>query len=59
MPELATPAEDTQNKVQELQREQLVRTALRALGVRCQRLVEMLFFESPPRPYQDVAHSWH
>jgi RNA polymerase sigma factor (sigma-70 family) len=41
----------------ELQREQLLRDAVRALSARCKRLVEMLFFESPPRPYQEVAKS--
>jgi RNA polymerase sigma factor (sigma-70 family) len=45
------------NFLYELQREQLLRSAVRALSARCQRLVEMLFFESPPRPYQEVAKS--
>ncbi len=25
------------------------------MPARCQRLVEMLFFEQPPRPYEEVA----
>jgi DNA-directed RNA polymerase specialized sigma24 family protein len=42
----------------ELQREQLLRTAIRALNSRCQRLVQMLFFESPPRPYEEIAKTF-
>jgi len=42
---------------QELEREQLVREALVALSPRCQQLVSMLFFEQPPRPYEDVARA--
>ncbi|MGA7930373.1 MAG: sigma-70 family RNA polymerase sigma factor [Candidatus Sulfotelmatobacter sp.] len=57
-PELALPAEEIpENQLRELEREQLLRSALRALSARCQRLVEMLFFESPPRPYQEIAKS--
>jgi RNA polymerase sigma factor (sigma-70 family) len=57
-PEPEIPAEEIpENKLRELQKEQLLRSALRALGARCQRLVEMLFFESPPRPYQEIAKS--
>lgn len=57
-PEPAIPAEEIpENKLRELQREQLLRTAFRGLSARCQRLVEMLFFESPPRPYQEIAKS--
>jgi len=57
-PEPAIPTEQIpENQLRELQREQLLRNAIRALGARCQRLVEMLFFESPPRPYQEIAKS--
>ena len=38
-----------------LQQEQLVRDAVSELSPRCERLVRMLFFENPPRPYQDIA----
>jgi RNA polymerase sigma factor (sigma-70 family) len=56
--EPALPMEEIpENKLRELQKEQLLRTALRELSPRCQRLVEMLFFESPPRPYQEIAKS--
>jgi RNA polymerase sigma factor (sigma-70 family) len=39
----------------QLEREQIVRDALTELNPRCERLVRMLFFESPPRPYQEIA----
>ena len=39
----------------EIQREQSVRDAMTALPERCSRMVSMLFFEDPPRPYQEVA----
>ena len=35
--------------------EQLLREAVWRLPQRCQRLVQMLFFESPPRPYSEIA----
>jgi RNA polymerase sigma factor (sigma-70 family) len=58
-PDPAIPDEEIpENILLEVQREQLLRTAVRALNVRCQRLVEMLFFESPPRPYEEIAKSF-
>jgi len=39
----------------QLQREQGVREAIISLPPRCGRMVQMLFFESPARPYQEVA----
>lgn len=39
------------------QREQTVRDALRLLSPRCERLVHMLFYESPARPYQEIART--
>ncbi|MFN0105717.1 MAG: RNA polymerase sigma factor [Bryobacteraceae bacterium] len=38
-----------------LEREQIVREAVASLGPRCQELVRMLFFEDPPRPYDQAA----
>lgn len=46
-----------ENRLRELEREQLLRTALQALDARCQKLVRMLFFESPARPYNEIAKS--
>jgi len=39
----------------QVQREQSLRDAIAALPFRCNRMVGMLFFEDPPRPYQEVA----
>lgn len=38
-----------------LERGQLVHEALDRLPDRCQRLLRMLFFDDPPRPYDEVA----
>lgn len=46
-----------ENKLRELQREQILRTAIESLNHRCRQLVEILFFESPPRPYKEIAES--
>lgn len=37
--------------------EQSLRDAIAAIPPRCQQLVEMLFFEEPPRPYNEIAKS--
>ncbi len=39
----------------QLERAQVLRDALAALPERCRRLLHLLFFEDPPRPYQHVA----
>ena len=39
----------------ELEKEQMVRDALTELSPRCERMVRMLFFETPARPYDEVA----
>ncbi|HLM82943.1 MAG TPA: sigma-70 family RNA polymerase sigma factor [Terriglobales bacterium] len=39
----------------QLQKEQALRDALAQLNSRCERMVRMLFFECPPRPYQEIA----
>lgn len=41
--------------VQQTQEEQMLREAMRALSRQCRRLVELLFFEVPARPYAEVA----
>ena len=41
----------------QVEREQAFREATSELSERCQKLVQMLFFESPPRPYAEVAES--
>jgi len=39
----------------EVEREQKIRDAVAELPPRCGKLVRMLFFEQPPRPYNEVA----
>ena len=39
----------------EVEREQMVRDAIAQLPPRCRQMIEMLFFEHPPLPYNDVA----
>ena len=39
----------------ELEKEQIVRDSIAQLNPRCEHMVRMLFFENPPRPYQEVA----
>jgi RNA polymerase sigma factor (sigma-70 family) len=41
--------------IRELQQAQALRDAMAALPDRCRQMVQMLFFEMPPRPYKDVA----
>ncbi len=39
----------------QIEKEQMVRDAIAELSPRCERMVRMLFFETPPRPYEEVA----
>jgi RNA polymerase sigma factor (sigma-70 family) len=39
----------------EIEREQAVRDAVQSLPARCQRIVCMLFYDDPPRSYDEVA----
>lgn len=43
--------------IRELEQEQQLRDALETLAPRCRQMVEMLFFENPPRPYAEVAET--
>jgi DNA-directed RNA polymerase specialized sigma24 family protein len=47
--------ESADNLVSEFQQDQLLREALSELPPRCRQLVQMLFFETPARPYLRVA----
>jgi RNA polymerase sigma factor (sigma-70 family) len=53
-PEPETPP-IAESLVQQTQEEQMLREAMAVLTPQCRRLVEMLFFESPSRPYAQVA----
>ena len=39
----------------QVQREQMVREVVSSAPTRCERMVRMLFYETPPRPYQEIA----
>ncbi len=54
LPVPETPA-IAESLVQQTQEEQMLRQAMAFLTPQCRRLVELLFFEVPPRPYSDVA----
>jgi RNA polymerase sigma factor (sigma-70 family) len=54
LPEPMTPAV-ADSLVQQTQEEQMLREAMAALTPQCRRLVELLFLETPPRPYTEVA----
>jgi RNA polymerase sigma factor (sigma-70 family) len=41
----------------QVKEEQILREAVLALPPRCRQLIEMLFFETPARPYEEVARS--
>ncbi len=41
--------------LRQAEEEQTLRQAVRDLPPRCRRLIQMLFFEEPPRPYQQLA----
>jgi len=56
--ELAVAVEPSllpENMLCELEKEQMVRDAVAELTPRCERMIRMLFFETPPRPYEEVA----
>lgn len=54
LPEPAIPPV-AENLVQQTQEEQMLREAMGALTPQCRRLVELLFYEVPARPYTEVA----
>src|SRR5882762_5302959 len=54
LPEAETPA-IAESLVQQTQEEQMLREAMGVLAPKCRRLIELLFFETPSRPYSEVA----
>jgi len=54
LPEPETPP-IAETVLQQAQEEQMLREAMGVLSPQCRRLVELLFFETPARPYADVA----
>lgn len=51
----AAPAQMPADLICQLEREQMLREVLSEMSPRCRQLVHMLFFEIPPRPYQEIA----
>ena len=41
--------------IREIEREQMLREALAGLSARCRQLIELLFYESPARPYEEIG----
>ena len=54
LPVPETPA-IAESLIQQTQEEQILREAVALLSPQCQRLVQLLFFETPARPYNEVA----
>jgi RNA polymerase sigma factor (sigma-70 family) len=54
LPEPETPP-IAESVMQQTQEEQMLRDAMSALSPQCRRLVELLFFETPSRPYAEIA----
>ena len=54
LPEPETPP-IAESVLQQTQEEQMLRDAMSTLSPQCHRLVELLFFETPARPYTEVA----
>jgi RNA polymerase sigma factor (sigma-70 family) len=54
LPDPETPA-IADSLVQQTQEEQMLREAMGNLTPQCRRLMQLLFFETPPRPYSEVA----
>lgn len=53
--ETAASAELPQQLLEEVEQEQAVRDALGAMAPRCRELIRMLFYETPCRPYAEIA----
>jgi RNA polymerase sigma factor (sigma-70 family) len=54
VPEPEVPA-IAETLVQQVHEEQMLRDAIATLTPQCRRLIDLLFFETPPRPYREVA----
>jgi RNA polymerase sigma factor (sigma-70 family) len=51
----ALPQATPEELLQELQRDQVLRDAVAGLAPRCRQIIQMLFYETPARPYSEVA----
>jgi RNA polymerase sigma factor (sigma-70 family) len=55
----ASASGEPENFVALIEQGELLRDALSRLPEQCRELVRMLFFETPPRPYEEVARELH
>ena len=52
----ASSADDLPERLlMQLEQEQILRDAISELPEKCERMVRLLFFENPPRPYENIA----
>ena len=52
----ASSADDLPEQLlMQLEQEQILRDAISELPEKCERMVRLLFFENPPRPYENIA----
>lgn len=51
----ATEASKADSIVEEVQQEQILRDSIAAVAGRCAEMIRMLFFETPARPYSEIA----
>jgi RNA polymerase sigma factor (sigma-70 family) len=51
----AAPQATPEEMLEELQLDQMLRDAVAGLSPRCRQIVHMLFYETPARPYSEVA----
>lgn len=56
LPEAEIPA-IAESLVQQTHEEQTLREAMASLEAKCRRLIDLLFFETPSRPYAEVAQA--
>jgi RNA polymerase sigma factor (sigma-70 family) len=52
---LVSETKNAENLLRDCEKEQMIRDAIQATRPRCRQLIEMLFFESPPLSYQEIA----
>lgn len=52
----ASSADDLpEHLLMQFEKEQILRDAISELPEKCERMVRLLFFENPPRPYENIA----
>jgi RNA polymerase sigma factor (sigma-70 family) len=54
-PPASNPDDLPEHMLVQLEQEQILRDAISELPEKCERMVRLLFFEFPPRPYENIA----